>query len=269
MVISAGMGVAAESETRPVNPLLKFSWGDLPVILSAPHGGREPIPSVSERRGAGVPGFSVQRDNNTAELTHMISTKLGGEIGARPFAVVADFERKQVDANRPPQHAYESAGAQIHYDAYHQSLGAAAEEVRQRWGCGLLVDIHGQNAQQDTIFRGTDNLRSVSQLIARHGHQALTGPKSIAGYLHGRGVAVRPHVDGSERERRYSGGYITRTYGSHRGTRIDVLQLELGAGLRRRANLEKTANELAQAIAVFAKEYLPLEGSAGILCAGR
>jgi N-formylglutamate amidohydrolase len=249
---------AAQGEFPPRNPLLSVGLGDLPVILSAPHGGRRPIPGVPERRGTGMPRFSVQRDNHTAELTHLVLAVLGRALGARPFSVVADFERKHVDANRAPEHAYESAGARLFYEAYHGSLYAAAERVRRRWGHGFLIDIHGQTAAEATIFRGTDNLRSVSQLLSRHGAQALNGAKSILGHLHARGYSIHPSPSGSERESHYTGGFITRTYGSHRGTRIDVIQLELGARLRCKTNLERTAIDLAQSIAVFAKEYLPL-----------
>jgi N-formylglutamate amidohydrolase len=69
---------------------------------------------------------------------------------------------------------------------------------------------------------------------------------------------VLPDLNGQERERQYTGGYTTRTYGSHRGTQVDAMQLELGASLRRSVNLERTASDLAHAIAIFAKEYLPL-----------
>ena len=42
--------------------------GTLPIILSAPHGGRTPIPDVPTRRGEGVSKFTVVRDENTLEL---------------------------------------------------------------------------------------------------------------------------------------------------------------------------------------------------------
>jgi hypothetical protein len=58
------------------------------------------------------------------------------------------------------------------------------------------------------------------------------------------------------------GGYIVQTYGSHRGRRIDAIQLEIGTKLRARANLERTATDLAEAIVVFAQEYLPIMTSA-------
>jgi hypothetical protein len=78
----------------------------------------------------------------------------------------------------------------------------------------------------------------------------------VLGHLASIGYKILPDMAGKDRETRYTGGYTTRTYGSHRGTKIDAIQLELGSDLRAKANLERTANDLAVAIAVFAREYL-------------
>src|SRR4029077_18560577 len=47
--------------------------GMLPIILSAPHGGRQPIPGISARRGIGVAQFTTGRDNNTDELAQKVA----------------------------------------------------------------------------------------------------------------------------------------------------------------------------------------------------
>ena len=73
-----------------------------------------------------------------------------------------------------------------------------------------------------------------------------------------------PSTTESYKEERYVGGYIVQTYGSHHGRGIDAIQLEIGTKLRARSNLEQTATDLAEAIAVFAHAYLPLEKSPGL-----
>src|SRR5712692_8012831 len=143
--------------------------GMLPIILSAPHGGRQPIPGVLARRGVGVAQFTTERDSNTDELAQKIAAQLLQKLGSRPFLIVALFERKYVDANRPSGEAYESAAAKAYYDAYHQALERACEQVRGEWGRGLLLDLHGQGAEVETIFRGTDNGKSVTELERRFG----------------------------------------------------------------------------------------------------
>ncbi len=234
--------------------------GMLPIILSAPHGGRQPIPRVLARRGIGVAQFTTERDSNTDELAQKIAAQLLQKLGSRPFLIVALFERKYVDANRPSDGgAYESATGKAYYDAYHQALERACEQVRGEWGRGLLLDLHGQGAEVETIFRGTDNGKSVTELERRFGREALTGEKSILGQLERRGYKIVPALTGNDGEHRYTGGYTTRTYGSHRASGIDAIQLEFGTSLRARANLERTATDVADAILVFAQAYLPFK----------
>jgi N-formylglutamate amidohydrolase len=243
--------------------------GMLPIILAAPHGGRQPIPGVPVRSGAGVFQFATGRDNNTDELAAALALKLEERLQARPFLVVARFERKHLDANRSPDRAYESTAAKPYYDAYHGALGQAREQVRREWGRGLLLDIHGQGTHAEAIYRGTGNGKTVAALTQRFGVKALTGSKSIFSQLEGRGYQVLPSANNSYREDRYVGGYTVQTYGSHRDTGIDAIQLEIGMRLRARPNLERTAADLAEAIAVFAQEYLPIERLTALETAAR
>jgi N-formylglutamate amidohydrolase len=245
----------AHEQLEPAK-LLTVWAGLLPIILSAPHGGREPIPGLSVRRGVGVAQFTTERDSNTAELAEAVGNAIGKRLGAKPFLIIARFERKYVDANRPDAAAYESPAAKPFYEAYHRALQEASERIRQRWSGGLLLDIHGQGAEPEIIFRGTDNGKSVSALQQKFGDEALTGAKSILGQLALKGYKVLPNGAADTRERRYTGGYTTRTYGSHRGTLIDAIQLEIGTRLRAPANLNQTAIDLADSITVFAREYL-------------
>jgi N-formylglutamate amidohydrolase len=243
-------------EQQEAAKLLTVWAGMLPIILSAPHGGREPIPGVPVRRGIGVPQFTTERDSNTAELAEAVANAIGNRLGANPFLVIARFDRKYVDANRPQAAAYESAAAKSYYEAYHRALEDASESVRKQWAGGILLDIHGQGAETDTIFRGTDNGKSVSALQKKFGKDALSGPQSIVGQMAAKGYKFVPDRAGDAKERRYTGGYTTRTYGSHRGTQIDAIQLEMGSNLRASANLDRTAIDLADSIVIFARQYL-------------
>jgi N-formylglutamate amidohydrolase len=253
----------ALAQNSAENDKLLTLWaGTLPVILAAPHGGREAIPGIAPRQGVGVAQFTAERDSNTAELAEAVAVKLRERFGATPFLIIARFERKFIDANREPAAAYETPRAKPYYESYHRAIQESAETIRQKWGGGLLLDIHAQGSQAESIFRGTDNGRSVSQLQKQFGMVALTGPKSVLGHLASIGYKILPDLTGQNRETRYTGGFTTRTYGSHQGTKIDAIQLELGSNLRARANLQRTANDLAHAIEVFTREYL-LRGNSG------
>jgi N-formylglutamate amidohydrolase len=237
----------------------------LPIIVSAPHGGRQPVAGANVRRGVGVAQFTTGRDHNTDELAEKVGAQLAVRLGAKPFLLIARCERKYLDINRPPNRAYESAEAKLYYDAYHSALREAHATVRRQWGSGLLLDIHGQSAEGDTIYRGTNNGKSVISLTQRFGTAAIIGPKSIFSRLEESGYKVLPPTAGPNKEDRYTGGYIVQTYGSHQQSGIDAIQLEFGARLRARANLERVATDLADAITVFAQAYLPLSKSPPVI----
>ena len=226
--------------------------------MVAPHGGREAIPGVGIRQGNGVSQFITGRDHNTAELAEGIAAKLDEISGAKPFLVIARFDRKYIDANRPTTGAFEALEARPYYIAFHSAVDQACKQIRNVWGRGLLLDIHGQAAEPHVIFRGTRHGKSVTALVQRFDRQAVTGPRSIVGQLALTGYRILPDSSGNDRESRYSGGHLVQTYGSHRATGIDAIQLEFGTRLRARDNVERTAADVAAAIRIFAREYLPI-----------
>jgi len=251
----------AFAQAKPED-LIVVREGAIPIILSAPHGGRKAIPDAIERKGEGVVQFVTVRDDNTDALAEKIAANLEKSLGGKPFVVIAKFERKYADANRAAANAYESDAAKPVYDYYHKSIKSAREAIDKKWGDGLLLDIHGQGAEVNTIFRGTAKAKSVKYLLDRHGEEALSGPKSIFGYLAKHEVKVEP-APGSKAEenKQFNGGYIVQTYGSADGGRIDAIQMEFGTNLRSKLNLDATAKTAADAIAVYAKEYLSFAGS--------
>jgi N-formylglutamate amidohydrolase len=248
--------IGARDGTLP-GKMLIFSTGMLPIILSAPHGGRQSIPGVPVRRGFAVARFTAERDNNTDELASKTAAKLEERLGVKPFLIIALFDRKYVDANRPTAGACESVQARPCYESYHRALLRACMAVRRDWGRGLLLDIHGQGAEDDVVFRGTNNGKTVMSLLEQFGQRAITGPASIFGYLEKKGYKVLPPAGHLSKEERYTGGYIVQTYGSHQPTGIDAIQLEIGANLRRRGALDRAAADLADAIVIFTRKYLP------------
>ncbi len=256
------LALALAAADPPLVSFVAVQAGTIPVIISAPHGGRRLIPNVPDRRGAGVKQFVTVRDTYTQELAVEVSAALNREFGGQPFAAVAHFDRRQVDANRPPEAAYEDPAAAPHYDAYHAALKSHCAAVQKTWGRGLLLDLHGHAADRAVTFRGTRNGTTVKSLTARFGRQALVGSDSVLGALAAGGWAVHPPVGAADdpnikEDPRYGGGHIVHTYGSDAGTGVDAIQLELGGDLRSPRRLKRTAADLAAAVKRFADVYLP------------
>lgn len=255
---SSAKGDAPKPKTAP-NGAITVEQGGLPLILAAPHGGSAEIPGVPERRGDGVARFVARTDANTAVLTEKLADSLEKKLGKRPYVVIARFHRKYLDANRGPDSAYESDLAKPAYDAYHAALAAARKEITDRWGRGLLLDIHGQATGLNTIFRGTRSGKTVSHLIQRFGEEAHIGEKSLGGLLAAQGFHVVPPPHSDDKEELYNGGHTVLTHGSGSGGTVDAIQLEFGPHHRSDAELPGTVGKLASAITAFAKAYLPGE----------
>lgn len=248
-------GIGAEGPGSAA--LVTIEQGDLPIILSAPHGGKEAIPGAAERMVGGAGKFVKLRDSGTDALALNLAEAIGRRMRARPYLVVARFHRKFADANRPPEGAYECAEAKAHYDAYHAALRGACAAVRQRWGRGLLIDVHGQGVDSGAIFRGTANGRTVRGLVKEFGLAAVTGPDSLAGWLEAGGYKILPPCgDATARESTFTGGHIVQAY-SAEGSGVDAIQLEFGGQFRAPDRIGRTADDVAEAIEAFAGKFLP------------
>lgn len=246
----------------PAGELVAIQRGELPILLSAPHGGTRPVPDTEPRQGRGIPkgpsGFFTGRDTYTEELALAVAAAIEKRMQRKPYFVIARFHRKYIDPNRPPEIAYEDPDARPVYDRYHQTLDEFCRCVQRAHGRGLLLDLHGQGSARDTVFRGTQNGKTVTLLRQRFGEEAHDGPQSLFGTLRSLGWTVHPDPQGRE-QAGYTGGYIVQTYGSHRGHGIDAIQLEFGHDYRIPERRAQTAETLAQAVEQYFQRYLQEE----------
>jgi N-formylglutamate amidohydrolase len=238
--------------------------GTLPIIITAPHGGRAAIPGVAPRDTQGMPkggrGYVTGGDTNTDILALGIAAEIKALTGKEPYLVMAKFKRKFIDPNRPPEIGLDSPAARPYYDYYHQSVRRFVDEIRSKYPDGLLVDVHGQKKNPAVVMRGTQNGRTVERLLARAGAPAVTGPNGIFGQLQAVGVKVFPGNDvppgGTSENAGFNGGYTVGTYGSHNADGIDAVQMEFGSQYRQRAEVAETAKDAGKAIAAFYEAYL-------------
>lgn len=256
---------SADATDRALTDLVLVQQGSMPVILTAPHGGRAAIPTVEPRRAQdGTPGpwggVHTGADASTDVLASGIAAELSKLTGHDPYLVVAKFARKYIDANRPPELGLEDPHARPYYDYYHRSIRRFIDEVRAKYPAGLLIDVHGQGKDPDVVMRGTINGRTVQRLMQRRGVDAVTGPRGVFGQLEASGFKVFPRNDvpprGTSEDAGYKGGYTVFTYGSHNRDGIDAVQMEFGNRYRQKTLLDKSARDAAHAIAAFYEAYL-------------
>ncbi len=103
---------------------------------------------------------------------------------------------------------------------YHDTLAAAADAARDRFGACLLVDCHSMPAH------ACADRRPVPDIVLGDSHGTSCAPavlRAVEGFLVRRGYAIR-------RNDPYAGGYITRHYGRP-AANVHAVQVEIARGL--------------------------------------
>lgn len=238
----------------PTNDLVTVIPGTLPLIISAPHGGREMIPGVPKRKDDTIPKFVITMDSNTYELARSITKNIEQKLGGRPWFIGAKFHRSYLDVNRSVEHGLEHKNAREVYIAYHQALQHAISQVACHYQTGLLIDVHGQSRLPDVVWRGTRKGTTMGGLVDQFGWEPIEGKLSLMHSFEELGYPIHPKgIDASEAP--FTGGFITGTYGYPYG--LNAIQLEYGYSFRASKEIYlKTARDTANAILKFHTRYL-------------
>ena len=233
--------------------LVEVIEGDLPIVITAPHGGVLSIPGAEIRKDTSLPQFVTVLDTRTDVLARETAKEVELAFRKKPWAVIAKFSRKFADANRSARTGTESEAARLVHAEYHDAVRKAVDAVRAKFGKGILLDIHAQSADAKTVFRGTQNLTTVKGLS----DEVLFGPKSFLGYLEGHGVIVFPKMKDSHdlENSKYDGGYTVQKYGLGHDNGVMAIQLEFGANYRTMKAIPETAKKLATALKSCVDEF--------------
>jgi hypothetical protein len=271
---------AAPAATRPADgassqvgkPLVYVERGDLPIILSAPHGGRLPVPGAGVRTGKNIlipkgvkNTFTMAFDGNVDKIALTLADDIQKRTGHRPYVVIAYFSRRFVDANRGPEEGYEDDAGEKVWNEYHDAIKAARLEILHRFNRrGCIFDIHGNGVGPWVVIRGTANWTSDQHIVEEFGKDAITGPHGLLGPL-GADPTYKmiPPLDRPDDPEyaKLNGGYITREYGSYQGGTFDAVQLELGPNVRKAENIPHFCDLMSDGIVRFLNACLLVPGA--------
>ena len=214
-------------------------------------------------------------DTNTIPLAEAISDQIFQLLGERPYVIRSILDRLKLDPNREiNEAACGNAEAEQAWHDYHNAIADAKLAI----GRGILFDIHGQNhgynstelgylLSSDDLNAGDyDTSRSSINLLASEnaamtGDDLMIGPESFGAYLENEGFKAVP----SPRENSpgshdyFSGGYITKTYGSKNGGLVDAIQCETPYEIRSNGPLRDDFGiGLGNAIVQYRNRYIGL-----------
>ena len=245
---------------------VEYLAGDVPIILSAPHGGYEEPGEIPDRSWG-----TTGQDRQTQEMGRVVREALYDRFGGWPHVVISHLPRSKLDPNREIEEAAQgNPYAEWAWGEFHGFIEAAAETVAQQYGRGFYVDLHGHShaiprlelgyllssgdlEQPDHVLEGSEYItKSSTRTLAGECDSSfaalLRGPSSLGGLLAQRGFPAvpspaTPDPGGADY---FSGGYDIRRHGSRDGGPISGVQIEMNyEGVR---DIEAARAGFAQAV---------------------
>ncbi len=257
------------------NGYVEYIPGELPVILSAPHGGLL-APREIPDRGYGV----TVNDINTIDLTLRMRQALIDLTGYAPHMILSHLRRRKLDPNREiVEAAQENPYAELAWHEFHDWIVTARSLVTSRFDEGMYFDVHGHGHDIARVELGylltadelnrTDaaldglpvvrrtSIREIGRTTTIPFSQVLRGPTSFGGLLADEGVpsVPSPGAPGPGAEPYWRGGYNTRVHGSlDDGEVVSGIQLEHHyPGLR---DTEENRRVYAEKVARVIREFM-------------
>ncbi len=260
------------------NGFVEYTYGNLPLIISIPHGG-ELRPTVIPDRSCNA--CVTINDAFTQELGTAVVDAIVKESGCFPHLVVNKLHRSKMDANRAIAEAADGDSlAELAWMAYTDFIAVATDSLNAYYDRGLFLDLHGHAHTKQRLELGyllsKEDLKlddetldqeefvdksSIRNLITSNeqGHtlsQLLRGVDSFGEELESRGAPTVPSFSDPYPEQNdayFTGGYNTAQYGSRAGGTIDAIQIECNQDVRFDADRR---NAFAETLAIVIQEFL-------------
>jgi autotransporter-associated beta strand protein len=263
------------------NNYIEYIAGDLPIIVSAPHGGTLAPSEIPDRDCTGISDCSTTTDSNLDDLAAKVRTEVQNRVGHVPHVIICHLKRIKVDCNREIDvGAMSNIWAMVAWNEFQDFIAAAKTAVSNQYGKGFYVDLHGhghtiqrlelgyllsstQLGYSDTTLNSTyyenqSGIRTLSQQSPLTFPQLLRGSNSFGALIDAEGYPAVPSPDipNPGTDPYFNGGYNTDQHSSVHGGTISGLQIESNMTGVRDTSANRTA--YAQALARVFETYLGL-----------
>lgn len=220
---------------------VEFQKGNIPLILSVPHGGTLECESIPKRI-QGIMGVDGRTTEIAKDIIELIKTSAKNQnLGVIiPTYIISKIRRSKIDLNRDAKEAYfqgTSLAKEI-YDFFHSKINEIILDNLQVFGRSLLIDVHGfEKDKRPPGFRDVELILGTNNLESFY-HEPI--PKkdwgsNIRGKLIQRFNKLQiPLAPSHPRRREYvlTGGYITKKYGASQIPKSQALQIEFSDRIR-------------------------------------
>ena len=258
---------------------VEYTQGNLPLIISVPHGGYEKPENIPERMGQ----VAKNQDIYTIEIAYEMIQRINNLSGKIPYVIINHLHRTRLDANRNIEEAARGdTNAEKIWLAYHFRINRAKNEILEQYGKGIFIDLHGHRHEADRLELGyllsgeelrldkdlldeglLNEFTSIRHLLENNSlglsfTELIQGTYSLGALLSAKGQVCVPGNNllyPEPNEFFFSGGYNITRHGSSYGGTIDGIQIEIDLHTRSDEYLQKKA---ADDIALSLIEFLSI-----------
>lgn len=257
----------------------EFIVGDLPLIISVPHGGTTMLPDVATRS---CKGAVTVTDSKTIELVKEIEKAFLAKYKARPFIIISNLSRKHVDQNRDLEEGTCGDKAmEKPWHQFHDYIDTAVVLATKKFGKAVYIDLHGHGHTKQRLELGynltAEELRNLdskdSKQVSKSSvinlltndkkldlEQLLIGADAFGTLIAKQGfdaVPSKQDVAPLTEDKYFNGGYNTKRYTSIKYPSIFGFQIESNfKGVRDASGRPAFATAFVDAMETYFKTYL-------------
>lgn len=261
---------------------VEFTVGDIPLVISVPHGGQVLAPDVPVRD---CKNAVTVLDTRTISLSQAIEKVFLSKYGVRPFVIISHISRKQVDQNRDIEPA--TCGNEIMkkpWTQFHNYIDTALALAVEKFGKAVYIDLHAHAHAKQSLELGyglnSADLRAfnkegdVSGRLAKKSYvenvlsfdkkwtleEVLVGDNALGTLFDNAGFSSIPSKREpypQENERYLSSGYNTKRYTSPvNHPNVLGVQIECPSNVRSRDNQPRFAKAFTEVMFTYMDTYL-------------
>jgi hypothetical protein len=283
--LAAGLSIADETR-RPASRVsasgfIKYWPGELPVVISAPHGGtKKPVDMPDRTYGVTV------LDGYSAPLATAMRDAMRARFGKAPHLIICELSRTKVDCNREiVEGAQGNAKAEGVWHEYHALIDEAEKTVLGTSPHGMYFDIHSHGHPKkrveigyllkkedlaltdaqlnaDAKVAGRSSIRELGKLTPAGFAELLRGPTSLGGLLEERGIPAIPSPKQTleAKDPYFNGSFDITAHGTRDKAQLDGVQFETPGILRDTADRRAaTAKVIAEVVDIFFERHFQLK----------
>lgn len=134
------------------NNYIEYHAGDIPIIISVPHGGYLKPTSIPDRSCSGcITGI----DGRTQEIAYELDSALRNVFGGMPHIIINKLSRIKLDANREIVEASQGdTASEAAWHEFHNFIQAAKNKCKSDFGSALYIDLHSHGHPKQRIELG-------------------------------------------------------------------------------------------------------------------